>query len=155
MSHRALMLIGLLATLSAAAQNSQQPEQRRRIPVSVQVESEGPNGLSAQSAHELPEAQLRELEKLIKSLFSRDDSLTVVDASDSKSGLHVTVVAGHVAGTNGRSWIIASSAVIIANDANSLGSHDVIAGPDLQSVTRSVSYLFSSFKFRVQLGLYK
>ena len=155
MDHKALVLIGLLATLSAAGQDQQQPEQRKRIPISVRVESEGPSGLSAQSAHDLPEAQLRELEKLITSLFSRDDSLTIVDPSDSKSGLHVSVVAGQVAVANSRSWIIASSAVTIANDANSLGIHDVIAGPDLQSVARSVSYLFSSFKFRVQLGLYK
>lgn len=151
MSYKGLMLLGVLATFSATAQNLEQP---KRIPVSVRVEPEGPTGLWTQSARDLPEGQRRELEKLITSLLSKDESLTIVDAN-SKSNLHVTVVAAQVAGASGRRWVIASSAVTLANEANSLGTHDVIAGPDLQSVARSIVSYFASFRLRVVFNAFK
>jgi hypothetical protein len=121
------------------------------------VESEGPDGLWAQSSKDLSKAQLQNLEKLIRTEISKQQDVSLVEANDPKDHLNISVVAAKVEGPGGANWIVVSSAVNVAKSQGGdlAGTHDVIAGPDLSSVASAVGFYLSSVKLRAALGIVK
>jgi hypothetical protein len=131
-----------------------------RYSVSVAVESEGPNGEWAQSVRDLSKTQLQKLQGLIREELSRQEDLTLVDANDPKTHLHVSVVAAQVAHQGHPNWVIVSSVLTLANDKERgnndvLATHDVIAGPDLLSVAHTVGFQVASSIPHLMTGILK
>jgi len=60
------------------------------------VESEGPQGLWAQSAEDPTKAELQELERLIKVELSKQEDLTIVTKDDPHDMLGLSIVAEKV-----------------------------------------------------------
>ncbi len=125
-----LVVINLTAGPGYAQQTQVQP---KRIPVSFAVESEGPQGLWAQSSQDLSKSQLQRLEQLIRTEISKQEDVALVDAKDPKNHLHVAVVAAQLERQGSLRWIVVSSVLTMADDKGNdlLVTHDVIAGkPD-------------------------
>jgi hypothetical protein len=96
------------------------------------------------------------LARLIGTGIAKDGTLTLVEQNDTGTHLHLTVVAAPLEGVRGRKWIVASSVVTLAtkDGIDEFGTHDVIAGPELESVAQRAAFLMS-FKLRVSRGLVK
>jgi hypothetical protein len=137
------------------AQQAPTPTNPKRIPISVAVESEGPQGEWAQSAQDLTKKQLQKLEGLIGEELSKQENLTVVDANDPKNHLHVAVVAAQVEHQGTSHWVIVSSVLTMADEKGNdlLVTHDVIAGPDLLSVAHTVGFQVASAVLRLITGI--
>lgn len=151
------LIIWLLAatTLTGTVHGDQQAQQQpNRIPVSVAVDSEGPEGLWAQSAVDLSKLQLQELGNLMKAEISKQKDIRLVETKDPRDHVHVAVVAAKVE-CSGRRWFLASSVVSIATAKGEdiFVTHDVIAGTDLASVARSTSFYLASIKIRLALRI--
>ena len=152
-----LLVIALTGGLEHAQQTQSQP---KRIPVSFAVESEG-EGLLGLWSQDLSKPQLQRLEQLIRTEISKQQDVTLVDAKDPKSHLHVAVVATQLERQGSLRWIVVSSALIMSADDGKGGyldllvTHDVIAGPDLPSVARSIGFQLASAKLRLITGMMK
>jgi hypothetical protein len=90
------------------------------------------------------------LARLIRTGIAKDGTLTLVEQNDTGTHLHLTVVAAQLEGVRGRNWIVASRVVTLAtkDGIDEFGTHDVIAGPELESVAQRAA-------FQVNLGLVK
>jgi hypothetical protein len=121
------------------------------------VESEGPQGQWVQSSQDLSKSQLQRLEQLIRTEISKQEDVTLVDAKDPKNHLHVAVVAAQLERQGSLRWIVVSSVLTMADDKGNdlLVTHDVIAGPDLQSTARSIGFQLASAKLRLIMGMMK
>ena len=136
-------------TFNGERMNTKAVTKRNRISVSIEVESEGPNGEWAQSVQDLTKAQLQKLQALIRAELSKQENLTLVGANDPKTHLHVSVVTAQVAHQGYSNLVIVSSVLTLANDREHgnndvLATHDVIAGPDLLSVAHTVGFQVAS-----------
>ena len=155
----AVFAVLFLSTAPVHCQTSSQ-EKSKTISVSLAVESEGPKGEWMQSAHDLTKGQLQKLETLIKAELTKQPLLVIVEPSDPKTHLHVSVVAGEVEHERKLNWVIVSSVITLATDKEHgnndvLATHDVIAGPDLPSVARTVGYQVASTILRFMTGILK
>ena len=154
-----LLFIALTAGLEHAQQTQSQP---KRISVSFAVESEGPQQwLWAQSSQDLSKPQLQRLEQLIWTEISKQQDVTLVDTKDPKSHLHVAVIAAQLERQGSLRWIVVSSALIMSAEDGKGGyldllvTHDVISGPDLPSVARSIGFQLASAKLHLITGMMK
>jgi len=148
------LFMGLVALANSYQQGKEPP---KITPVSIAVESEGPNGLWVQSVIDLTNPQLQKLEQMVRTQIAGIQNVRIVDAKDSEDHLHITVVGGRVPRPGGGSWFVVSSVVTLAKaeGIDLLATHDVIAGPDLSSVAKSVVFQFLSMKLRFSLGMLK
>jgi hypothetical protein len=147
-----LLVFVLTANVGDGKQASPQP---KRIPVSFEVETEGPGGLWAQSSDDLSKSQLGSLEQLIRAEISKQEDVTIVEMNDPQTHLHISVVAAQLKNRGSLNWIVASSAVTLAreNGGDILGTHDVVAGNGLAPVARAVSVQLATIKFRLITGM--
>jgi hypothetical protein len=152
----ALLFAAMMSAVAIPAQQ-QAKEPAKRIPVSIAVESEGPQGLWSQYSKDLSKVQLQELKQLVSADVSRQQDVSLVDASDPKDHLHLAIVVARLDHAAGTSWFVASSVVTIAESKGDdvLATHDVIAGPDLQSLAHSVGFQLASTKLRLALRMVK
>jgi hypothetical protein len=137
-----------------------QAPKRKTISISLAVESEGPKGEWIQSAKDLTKTQLQRLETLIRAELAKQPLLVLVEPNDPKTHVHVSVVAAQVEHEGKSNWVIVSSVLTLANDKQHgnndvLATHDVIAGPDLPSVARTVGYQVASATLRFMTGILK
>jgi hypothetical protein len=148
----------LVFALTASAGDGRRAlAQPHRIPVSFAVEAEGPGGLWAQSSNDLSKPQLEKLEQLIRAEVSKQEDVTVVEMNDPQTHLHISVVAAQLERRGNTNWIVASSVVTLAQEKGGdiLGTHDVVAGPDLASVARTVAVQLATIKLRLITGIIK
>jgi hypothetical protein len=152
---RLVVLLFAISVTTCAAQPAQSSP--KRIPVSFAVESEGPQGLWTQSSEDLSTIQLQSLEQLVKAEIMKQEDVALVEAKDPKDHLHVAVVAGQLPHSGASSWVIASSVVTIADSKGNdlLVTHDVIAGPEVRSVARSIGAQLATVKLRFLTGIMK
>jgi hypothetical protein len=152
---RSFMILAVAITLTVDVKGAQQAQkQPKLIAVSVMVESEGPQGLWTQSSKDLSKPQLQNLERLIKAEVSKQPDVQLVKINDPQEHMNISVVAAQLACQGKTNWIVLSSAMNIARSQGGdlAGTHDVITGPDLSSVARSVAFCLSSIKLRAVLG---
>lgn len=153
MNSEVLLLFSLVLGFSLFAGAAQQKQKTVGTPVSIVVEAQGPQGLWAQSVQDLSTAELQRLEQLIKGQVSRLSEVRLVAPSDPATHLHFAVVAGRLPGPGGAPWYVVSSVITIAEKEDLLATHDLIAGADLASLSRSIAGQLVSLKLRWALGM--
>jgi hypothetical protein len=125
------------------------------ILLAVTVESEGPNGLWAQSGHDLSKSQIDQLETLVRGELSKETGLLLLAKDDPNDILGLSIVAEKADGANGSVSFVASAALVVSKKSGDdlLVTHDVISGPDLASVAKTVAFYFASMRLRGTLGM--
>jgi hypothetical protein len=151
-----VLLLALTTALTVVPVAAQQPEAAViRTPLSVRIDSEGPAGIWSQSVRDLSKAELVELGRLIRASIATNKAVALTDESNPRDQLFLTVVVAQV-GSQGHRWITASSAITFVHEkggVSSLITHDVIIGPDLSSIARSVGYYLATTNFRLIAGI--
>ncbi|MFZ0587424.1 MAG: hypothetical protein WBL97_20635 [Candidatus Sulfotelmatobacter sp.] len=144
-----------LIPLLAIACVGQSTNGSRPIRLGVTVESEGPNGLWAQSGVDLSKSQIAELETLIRGELSKQQDILLVPKDDPNDIVGLSVVVERIGKPNEPVSYIASAALVISKKGGDdlFVTHDVISGPDLPSVAKSVAFYFASMRLRLTLGM--
>ena len=148
----ALSLLIAFLGLVCASQESKKPAQIR---IAITVESEGPQGLWAQSAEDPAKAELQEPRGSSRWNSQSKKDLTIVTKDDPHDMLGLSIVAEKVGKRPGSGLFVVSSALVIAkkNGDDIFASHDVIAGSDLDSVAKGVAFYLASAKLRLMTGM--
>jgi len=125
------------------------------IRLAVTVESEGPSGLWAQSAHDLSKSQIDQLETLVRGELSKQQDLLLVAKDDPNDILGLSIVVEKVEGPNQAVSFVASTALAVSKKSGDdlFVTHDVVSGPDLASVAKTVAFYFAAMRLRLTLGM--
>jgi len=150
----ALCLAFLIQRMLCLSQAASKP---KPIRLGIVVQSEGPNGLWAQTGRDLTKAELSELESLVKQELSKQEGVVLVSKDDPSDIIGLSIVVEKVGrGSPSVSFVASASLVISKKSGDDIFvTHDVIGGPDLASVARTVAFYFASARFRFTTGMTK
>jgi hypothetical protein len=146
----------LLSSVRLAAQ-AEPTTPAKQIPVSVAVETEGPQNVWMQLGKDLSAEEISELEGLIKARLRKDTTVRLVAVNDPEAHMHVAVVGAKLARPGGSYWYAVSSVVEMATvkGEDLLATHDLIMATNLDQLATDVAYQFASIKLRLMLGTFK
>lgn len=153
-----LAIVGIFLVLTGTPKIAS--AQTKVISVGIKVEAEGgttSRGLWTQSANDLTPKELKTLEALTVQQIQQQPGITIVPLTYKEDFVGVVVVAAKVAGRNSGVWYVASSVILVSkkNGTDEFVTHDVLAGPDLPSVARSVSAQLAAARIGAALGISK
>jgi hypothetical protein len=112
----------------------------------------------AQTAGDLSSGEVKQLESLVVDEIQKQRDVKIVELSYSEDFIGVVVVAAKLPSRKRGTWYyVASSVLTVArkDGTDELVTHDVIAGDNLDSVSRTVGLQFASARFRAAAGLWK
>jgi hypothetical protein len=109
----------------------------------------------AQTAGDLSSGEVKQLESLVVDEIQKQRDVKIVELSYSEDFIGVVVVAAKLPSRKRGTWYyVASSVLTVArkDGTDELVTHDVIAGDNLDSVSRTVGLQFASARFRAAAG---
>lgn len=150
-------LASALVIGTALCSFGQRPQEATKpIPVNVKVDTEGPNGIWAQSGTDLSPKEISDLKSAIEASVSKQPNIQLVGEDDPRDIVGIAVVAAKVKRDNGLFWFVLSGVVTFSKakpPQDLLMTHDVIIGPDVSHVANTVAFQFASVRFRASFGL--